>query len=191
MQQLRTDPHTTEPVTPAGHAGYSAPPVPLLATKEESATLSHELRTSLPEGVDIAAKSGQSGVELEAACSEEEERKGFWHTEKRIDPHDGQPYTFDEVFRYYKTQFSTDDVKSYWDKMKPVVAKETLQFEAAWNNHCACGSGRKYKVCCSTEEERQAKRDYWAPRREKTRLKKVAAYEARWAKHEARRGRGT
>ena len=113
MQQLRTDPHTTEPVTPAGHAGYSAPPVPLLAKKEESATLSHELHTSLPEGVDVAAKSGQSGVELEAACSEEEERKGFWQNKKRIDPHDGQPYTFDEVFRYYKTQFSTDDVDIY------------------------------------------------------------------------------
>ena len=39
-------------------------------------------------------------------------------------------------------------------------AKAYLQ--AAWNHPCACGSSKKYKLCCATAEEK-ALRNTWVP----------------------------
>lgn len=40
--------------------------------------------------------------------------------EKRIDPEDGQAYTYDEMCAYYKGQYKKNAMTAYWDTCKPV-----------------------------------------------------------------------
>jgi hypothetical protein len=45
-------------------------------------------------------------------------------SEKRVDPEDGESYTFDEISTFYKGKYKKSEVKAYWeDTCKPVKAK--------------------------------------------------------------------
>ena len=43
--------------------------------------------------------------------------------EKRIDPEDGQAYTFDEMFRNWSGRYTNKEIQAYWDNSKPALAK--------------------------------------------------------------------
>eukprot|EP00931_Biecheleriopsis_adriatica_P075403 TRINITY_DN4926_c0_g1_i2.p2 TRINITY_DN4926_c0_g1~~TRINITY_DN4926_c0_g1_i2.p2 ORF type:complete len:198 (-),score=45.72 TRINITY_DN4926_c0_g1_i2:114-707(-) len=104
---------TTEQAEPAQAAAAAALPEDLPSAKAEPAQAA---AAALPEDLP-------STREADAASGPPAAAKASAGPDRRVDPVDGQAYTFQQIKQFYKGTYNHQQVVAYWNTLKPKGGK--------------------------------------------------------------------